>query len=185
MKMRLRAAAVLTIALGMLTAQPAAAAIDVAVSVSPITGVVNRPVDVLVRTFLPINEENIDLPRPSLAYAVPSGLWDVLYPFDYPFDMIAKSPTGEELQIELVRDGADGSLWRGSFTPTVPGEWSVVMRNFPTYAPIRLTVSAAAAIDSPGVNWALPITALMLGLLGGVLLARVTGRTVSRDIPRP
>ena len=180
MKMRVRAAVVMSITFGVLTAQPIAAAMDVAVSVSPTTGVVNRPVDVLVRTFLPINENEIDLPRPSLAYAVPSGLWDVLYPFD----VIAKSPTGDEVQIEMVRDGADASLWRGSFTPTIPGEWSVVMRNFPTYAPIRLTVSAAAAIDSPGVNWALPLAALMLGLLCGLLLARVAGRPASSDIPQ-
>jgi hypothetical protein len=183
MKMRVRAA-VLAIVVGALTAQPAAAAIDVAVSVSPTAGVVNSPVDVLVRTFLPINLDAIDLPRPSLAYPAASGLWDVLYPFDYPFDVIAQSPTGEDIEIEMVRDGADASLWRGSFTPTVPGEWSVVMRNFPTYAPIGLTVSAAAALDPPDVNWALPLAALVLGLLGGLMLAPVAGRAVSRDIGR-
>lgn len=185
MSKRLKAAAVLSIALGVLTAQPMAAAIDVAVSVSPTAGVVNSPVDVLVRTFVPVNQNEIDLPRPSLAYPVPSGVWDVLYPVDYPFEVIARSPTGDEVQIALVRDGGDASLWRGSFTPTVPGEWWIVMVNFPTYAPIRLTVLAAATIDLPGVNWALPVAALMLGLLGGVLLARVAGRTVSRVIPRP
>ena len=182
--MRLQPAIVLALAASVLTAQPAAAAIDVAVSVSPTAGVVNSPIDVLVRTFLPVSENEIDLPRPSLGYAVRSGLWDVLYPFDYPFDVVARSPTGEELKIELVRDTADASLWRGSFTPTIPGEWSVVMRNFPNYAPIRLTVSAGAPSASPGEDWALPVGALILGLFGGALIARATGLSVSRDTRR-
>lgn len=178
--MRQRTALVLAMAAAALAAQPIAAALEVAVSVSPATGIVDRPVEVLVRTFIPVGGDAIDLPPPSLAYPAPSGRWNVLYPtIDYPFDVIARSPTGEELKIELVRDGSDASLWRGSFIPTVPGEWSIVMRNFPTYPPTRLTV--AASEPSSGI-WAIAIAALLLGLVGGLLLGRAMRRSTQHDV---
>lgn len=180
--MRTRTALLLGLAAAVLTAQPIAAALEVAVSVSPTTGIVGRPVEVLVRTFIPVGGDAIDLPPPSLAYPAPSGLWNVLYPIDYPFDVTARSPTGEELKIELVRDGSDASLWRGSFTPTIPGEWSVVMRNFPTLAPTRLTV---AAEETSSGMWGIAIAALLLGLVGGLLLGRGMRRSSSDDIRQP
>ena len=178
MKHRLPAALALGIAVAAVTALPGAAALEIAVSVSPATGIVDHPVEVLVRTFVPIGGDAIDLPAPSLGYPAPSGLWNVLYPVDYPFDVIARSPTGEELKIDLARDGSDASLWRGSFTPTMPGQWSIVMRNFPTYAPIRLDVAA----DDPNSNtWLIAIAALLGGLAGGLLLGRAMRRSPSSD----
>ncbi len=179
MKLRLRTAFVVAMVAGGLAAQPITAAVEVAVSVSPATGIVDRPVEVLVRTFIPIGRDGIDLPPPSLAYPAPSGLWNVLYPIDYPFDVIAQSPTGEELKVELVRDATDASLWRGSFTPTIPGEWSIVLRNFPTQAATRIIV--AAAQESGTGIWGVAIAALLLGLVGGLLLGRAVRRSSSRD----
>lgn len=171
----------LAITLAAITVRPGAAALEVAVSVSPANGVVGSPVEVLVRTFAPIGMDGIDLPLPSSAYPAPSGLWNVLYPFDYPFDVIARSPAGEEVEIDLVRDGSDASLWRGSFTPTMPGKWSVVMRNFPSYAPIRLEVAASEPSFST-----LPIVlaALLGGLVVGLLVGRAIRRSPASDIGR-
>jgi hypothetical protein len=173
MKLRLRTALTLAIAVAALVAQPSAAAMDIAVSVSPSTGIVDRPVEVLVRTFAPVGGDAIDLPRPSQAYPTPSGLWDVLYPVDYPFDVVARSPTGEEVKVALVRDDADASLWRGTFTPTAPGAWSIVMRNFPALSPTPLNVAAG---ESTFGEWGIAIAGLMLGFVGGLVLARAMRR---------
>lgn len=157
-----------------MSARPGAAALEIAVSVSPATGIVGHPVEVLVRTFVPVNGDAIDLPPPSMGYPAPSGQWNVLYPIDYPFDVVARSPTGDELTINLARDNTDASLWRGSFTPTVAGQWSIVMRNFPTYAPIQLDV----AVDVPNAGgWLIAIAALAIGLAGGFLVGRVLRRS--------
>jgi hypothetical protein len=166
-------------ALAVITVGPSAAALEVAVSVSPVSGVVGDPVEVLVRTFAPIGRGGIDLPLPSVAYPAPSGLWDVLYPVDYPFDVIARSPAGDEVQINLVRDVVDASLWRGSFTPTIPGQWLIVMRNFPTYAPIPLDVAASEQTSS---TLPLAIGALLGGLALGLLLGRAIRRSPTGEI---
>jgi hypothetical protein len=179
MKRALATALALGMAVAVATARPGAAAMEVAVSLSPATGIVGRPVEVLVRTFVPIGGDAVDLPPPSLGYPAPSGQWNVLYPIDYPFDVIARSPTGEEEKIDLSRDGSDASLWRGSFTPTVPGQWSIVMRNFPTYPPIRLDVAA----DTPNSStWLIAITALLGGLAAGVILGHLLKRSRSPGI---
>src|SRR5258708_26795322 len=107
MNRRLSTALALGIAVAAVTARPSAAGLEVAVSVSPGTGVVGGPVEVLVRTFAPIDRGAVDLPVPSVAYAAPSGLWNVLYPVDYPFDVVARSPDGDELQVNLARDQLD------------------------------------------------------------------------------
>lgn len=181
MKPRLATALALGIAVAAVTARPSAAALEVTVSVSPANGIVGRPVEVLVRTFVLIGGDAIDLPPPSLGYPAPSGLWDILYPVDYAFDVIARSPAGAEMQINLARDGSDASLWRGSFTPTMPGQWSIVLRNFPTYVPIRLDV---AADDRNSSTWPIAIAAFLGGLAGGLFLGRVMRRSPSTHIPR-
>ena len=152
-------------------AGPSAAALEIAVSVSPARGMVGRPVEVLVRTFVPIGVQDVDLPRPSLAYPASSGLWNILYPVsDYPFDVVARPPSGDEIEVDLVRDPSDGSLWRGTFPPTAAGIWSIVARNFPTYAPTMFEVAAdEASIGS----WTNAVAFLLLGIGGGWVLARV------------
>jgi hypothetical protein len=170
MMQRLLAAAIGALASVALAAGPSAAAMDITVSVSPGTGVVGRPVEVLVRTFVPIEANGLDLPVPSLGYPTQSGLWEVLYPFpDYPFDIVAKSPAGAEVQVILVRDGSDASLWRGAFTPTVTGQWSIVVKNFPKSEPTRLEVTSG---DSSVSSWVIAVAALLLGLGGGLLAER-------------
>jgi hypothetical protein len=167
---RLFAAAIGALAFAVLAVGPSAAAMDITVSVSPATGVVGRPVEVLIRTFVPVEANGLDLPAPSLGYPSQSGLWDVLYPFpDYPFDIVAQAPTGEEVQVTLVRDGSDASLWRGAFTPTVTGQWSIVVKNFPKSEPTRLEVTSG---DSSASSWAIAVAAVLVGLGAGLLAER-------------
>lgn len=180
MRNRLPRAVAFAVLAAAFIADPSAAALEIAVSVSPPSATVGRPVEVLVRTFIPIGGEGIDLPPPSLAYPAASGLWNVLYPVaDYPFDVVARPPTGDEIEVDLVRDPSDASLWRGAFTPTAVGTWSIVIRNFPTYAPTTFEVAA----DEPSLGaWTIPVAFLLLGIAGGWVLARVRRRASSRDI---
>lgn len=171
---QLSAALVLAMTAATVRAQPVGAALEIAVSVSPAEGMVGRPLEVLVRTFVPVGAGDLGLPRPSLRYPAASGLWNVLYPIDdYPFDVVATSAAGVDVQIVLTRDPADASLWRGSFTPSTAGEWSIVMRNFPTIAPIRVIVAEGeATLD----GWAFAIGALLACMVGGF----VVGQTIRR-----
>jgi hypothetical protein len=159
---------------GVLATKSAVAAVEVAVSVSPSEGIVDRPVEVLVRTFVPIGAGDLDLPIPSVPYPAASGLWSVLYPIaDYPFDVVANSPAGANLQIALTRDSEDASLWRGTFTPRSSGEWTIVVRNFPTLEPIPIRVVE----DAPSPPTAIVgVAALLAAFLGGVVLGWVTRR---------
>ena len=157
-----------------LATQSAVAAVEVAVSVSPSEGIVGRPVEVLVRTFAPIAAGDLQLPVPSVRYPAASGLWNVLFPIaDYPFDVVATPPTGARMQVTLARDPEDASVWRGSFIPPTSGDWTIVLRNFPTLEPIAIRVVDDAS--SPPVAM-VGVAALLAGLLAGVVLGRVMRR---------
>jgi hypothetical protein len=183
MTKRLPLAVVLALSVATLAAGPSAAALEIAVSVSPPNGTVGSPVEVLVRTFIPIGADGVDLPPPSFAYPGASGLWNVLYPVsDYPFDVVARSPAGEEVEVDLVRDPSDGSLWRGAFIPSAPGAWSIMVRNFPTHPPTTIEV---AADTSNLASWTMAVAFLLLGVGGGLVLARVIRRRSSRDSHQP
>ena len=152
------------------------AALSVVVSVSPAEGVVGRPIEVLLRTFVPIGEGETDLPPSTLAYPAASGLWDVLYPVaDYPFDVVAQGEDGTAVSITLVRDISDASLWRGTFTPTSSGAWKISVQNF-------LVAPGATAQLSVRAPETVPIEAIVggAGLLGGLVLGLVLGRRGAR-----
>jgi hypothetical protein len=155
--------------------QMVVAAMEVAVSVSPSEGIVGRPVEVLVRTFIPMGAgDDLQLPVPSLRYPAASGHWNVLYPIaDYPFDVVANSPSGVRVQVALTRDPQDASLWRGSFIPSSSGEWTIVMRNFPTLEPIPIRVVEDGTSPPAAM---VGVAALLTALLVGVVLGRVTRR---------
>ena len=124
------------------------------------------PVEVLVRTFVPIGSDGLSLPQPSMAYPAASGLW-VLCPIaDYPFDVVATATPGGSVPVVLGRESGDGSLWRGSFTPTSTGEWTIVLRNFPTTEPTRIAVVESA--PEPTALW-IALIAVVVGLIGFAL----------------
>jgi hypothetical protein len=155
--------------------QDTKAALDITIDVSPAQATVGQPVEVLLRTYLPIRQGDLDLPTPSLEYPVSSGLWDVLYPFpDYPFKIDITSPSGEVSELTLTRDAVDASLWRGSFTPSSPGDWTVALTNTPNLEPTRVSVSAQPGLlmSEPATIVALIATALVGFVLGGALVRR-------------
>lgn len=157
------------------------AAMTVAVSVSPPEGVVGRPVEVLLRTFAPVGEGVAALPVPSLPYPAASGLWNVLYPIaDYPFDVMATSEDGTRMAVLLSRDRSDATVWRGTFTPTESGDWTVVVRNFPTGEPgASARVSVAPSQDAPP-----PLVVALVSLLTGILLGLLLGRVALSRVRR-
>ncbi|HEY7935966.1 MAG TPA: hypothetical protein VID26_02445 [Candidatus Limnocylindrales bacterium] len=171
-----------------LSAGPTLAAVDVAVAVSPSQGTIGQPVEVLLRTFVPEPIGDTSLPIPSLAYPVASGLWNVLYPVaDYPFDVLARADDGTSIAVSLTRDPSDATLWRGTFTPTASGSWTVSVRNFPAGtlgASARLVVTSGDAV--PAV-WLVGAATLLIGMLVGLFLGRRgigRWRRVTRRQPR-
>jgi hypothetical protein len=151
-------------------AQPARASLDIVVSVSPLEVQVGQAVEVQVRTFLPFDEKDLHLPvaRPA-AYPAASGLWDILYPVEYPFDVDATADGVASIPVTLHRDGADATLWRGTFTPTSAGTWTVRMNNWQDRT-ATVGVSALAAGSFPGGT--AMAAALIAGLVIGVALGR-------------
>jgi hypothetical protein len=166
--LRVRAAFVVATICIAITAGPSLAALEIAMSVSPAQGVAGGPMEVLVRTFTPIRAGDIQLPTPSVAYPAPSGLWNVLYPFpDFGFAVIALSPTGKEVTVDLVLDPGDASLWRGAFIPDEAGQWTIQLRNSAT-PPLRVTVTSRGDANP----WIVGLIGLLAGLLVGLVLGR-------------
>ena len=170
-------ALVAALALGLggvvMSAGPVSGALEIVVAVSPAEGVVGRPIEVLVRTFVPIGEGESDLPIPSFAYPAPSGLWNVLFPVaDYPFDVTASTEDGTAIPLTLARDPSDATLWRGTFTPTTSGLWTISVRNFGTASP-----GASARVPVvPGETVPLAAVIGVVGLAIGLMLGRIVGR---------
>jgi hypothetical protein len=147
---------------------PALGAMEIAVSVSPAEGVVGRPVEVLVRTFVPFGRDAIDLPVPSVPYPAPSGFWNVLYPVaDYPFDLAAVAEDGTTVAVFISRDPADATLWRGTFTPPKDGMWTISLRQFGVSARLRV-----APGDAVPVTVVVGVAALVAGVVFGLAVAR-------------
>ena len=170
---RLVAAVLLAVVVATFSAGPASAALGVVVAVSPAEGIVGRPIEVLLRTFVPIGEGEADLPVSTLAYPSASGLWSLLYPVaDYPFDVVAQAEDGTAMPISLVRDTGDATLWRGLFTPTTSGVWSISVRNFSAAEPGASARVSVVAGDTVPVNTLIGLAGLMAGVLVGLFLGR-------------
>jgi hypothetical protein len=166
------------------TATAARAAGDIAVAVSPTSAIVGQPVEVLVRTFLPIDQRDLTLPveSPLEPYPVPSGVWNVLYPWpDYPFDVVARHPDGTEIQLPLVRDPADATVWRGTVSLPKAGAWTIWVRNF-QHKELGSTAAVTVVSGSPttvagSIEGASAVfIAALFGLLGGFVVGGVWRR---------
>src|SRR3989304_2693024 len=100
--MERRAVRAALVAVGMLAgtlalAPVARAAFEVVVSASPADVLVGQPLEVIIRTFVPVQRDILDVADPREPYPGPSGLWNVLYPIeDYPFDVVAAPEEGSE-----------------------------------------------------------------------------------------
>ena len=162
----------------MAMASAVSAAGEVVVSASPATVRIGEPVEVLVRTFIPIDRSGaLPLPDPRSPYPGASGFYDVLYPWDdYPFDVVARHEDRTELPVVVARDASDSTLWRGTVALPKAGGWTIWVRNFQHQEPgSTAMVTAQDATASLGAGPAAAIGAL-LGLLAGVLVGRSTSR---------
>jgi hypothetical protein len=178
------------------------AAGNVVVAISPTRASVGDRVEVLIRTFLPfkVADLGIDVPEPSgLRYPAPSGYWSVLFPWaDYPFKVVASGPTGEQV-VEVSRDLDDATLFRGTFEPDAPGQWTVGVTNFDASVPgsrTTLSVEGVATtrapaqltppVDRPAVtsDWNLLLVLLAGGALGAAAAIGVAAALRSRSRTR-
>ncbi|HEV8490063.1 MAG TPA: hypothetical protein VGQ58_09785 [Candidatus Limnocylindrales bacterium] len=146
----------------------ARAAGEVVVSTSPSQVPVGEPVEVLIRTFMPIAREGVlAMPDPGAAYPGPSGFYNVLYPWpDYPFDVIAEHEDGTDAAVTVARDPSDPTLWRGVTRLPKAGTWTIWVRNYPTKGPGSTTVVSAQAGSAPSID-ARP--AALIGALAGLV----------------
>lgn len=146
------------------------AAFEVVVSASPSEVRVGQPLEVLIRTFVPVQRDILDVADPREPYPGPSGLWNVLYPMeDYPFNVVAEHDDGSDVPLTVVRDPSDSTLWRGIVTLPKPGTWTIRVRNFPASAP-GATTAVQVEAGTPVLTEAGQAAAvgLVLGLLAGV-----------------
>jgi len=170
------------------------AAGEVVVAVSPSEVEVGEPVEILLRTFVPIERQGT-LPRSSVRepYPAPSGFWNVLMPWDeYAFDVVAQHDGDADVAIQLARDPSDSTLWRGSVSLPSAGTWTVWVRNFPGKEPgstttvtVRPGGSGATASPPPNATTTgqasieagpAALIAALAGLVVGVLVARAWRR---------
>lgn len=178
------------LAVALATASVARAAGEVVVAVSPSAVGVGEPVEVLLRTFVPIQREGV-LPgtSPREPYPAPSGFWNLLYPWDdYPFDVVAQHEGDADIQVRLARDPSDSTLWRGTVTLPSAGTWTIWVRNFPgkesgstTTVRVRPGGSAATESSPPGNGTMTSPASIEAGpaALVGALVGIVVGALVA------
>jgi hypothetical protein len=169
------------LAVTLVTAPAARAAGEVVISASPSEVPVGQPLEILLRTFVPIPREGtLTMPDPIEPYPAPSGLYNVLYPWgDYPFDVVAEHEDGTEVQVAVVRDPSDSTLWRGITSLPKAGPWIISVRNFPKTEPgstIVVTAQPARSTDDPIEAGPPALIGVLFGLIGGFVLAAVVSR---------
>jgi hypothetical protein len=174
------------------------AAGEVVVAVSPSEVGVGEPVEVLLRTFVPIQREGV-LPgtSPREPFPAPSGFWNLLYPWDdYPFDVVAQHEGDSDVPVSLARDASDSTLWRGFVSLPKAGTWTIWVRNFPgkepgstttvtvrpggsdasTSPPINATTTGPASIEAGPAA----LLGVLVGLVGGALFVLAWRRRSTR-----
>jgi hypothetical protein len=167
------------------------AAGEVVVTVSPSQADVGERIEVLVRTFWVVDRSDLSLPleSPIPPHPVASGVWNILYSWsDYPFDVVAQHEGDADVAVQLARDPADSTLWRGTVSLPSPGTWTIWVRNFSAKEPgstatmtVRSSGSTASKSPAPSTNAATGrvtpadvapavLAAALAGLVVGVVL---------------
>lgn len=89
--------------------------------------------------------------------------------------LIGVSPTGSNLRVPLTRKGAD--RFGGSFTPSVPGTWSLAVAS-EAAGTANATSSFSLAVDEPGASNAVAaaLIAFAIGSIGVGIWLIAAGR---------
>lgn len=155
------------------------AAMWAVLTLSPERPGVGEPAEVLIRTFGtygPTAVGSIDHDGPIPA---PSDSVLVLWGTEYPFQLLAVGAAGERIDIEVHRDSADASLYRGVVAFPSPGEWTLRLPQFPgpDDAPgIRLAVTVADRAPPTGEDGIGLALAAILGVVAGAGAVMATRR---------
>ena len=182
MKRSLAAYLLALLAVASIPRPPAAAAMEVAVSVSPAEGLVGHQIEVLLRTA-PFDEGVVRCRSPTLPYPAASGIRNILFPFpDYPFDVVARAEDGTTIAVPLARDPNDATLWRGTFSPTKSGVWTIAVRTYPAGHPGTSAQASVAAGEIDPFMVFVGAAALSIGVAVGLFLGR---RQRNRDATPP
>jgi hypothetical protein len=148
----------LTLTVWLMAAPDTSASGEVVLTVSPLAPTVGEPVEILLRTFVPVEQADwtIGLPTsPERSFPAASGVWDVLYPWpDYPFDVVAQHNDSPDIPVRLSRDNADATLWRGEVTFPASGSWTIWVRNYVCDHPgatatVTVRTGTAADLNTP------------------------------------
>ena len=154
------------------------AAMWAVLTLSPERPAAGEPAEVLIRTFGtygPAAVGSIDHDGPIPA---PSDSVLVLWGTEYPFQVLAVGAAGERIDIEVHRDPADASLYRGVVAFSSPGEWTLRLPQFPgpDDAPgIRLAVTVVDRASPTGgdrIGLALAATLGVVAGAGAVVVMR-------------
>jgi hypothetical protein len=157
---------------------------EIVLTTSPPESQVGQPVEVLLRTFVPYPTTGLASPHPQ--YPGAPGILDVLYPWDdYPFVVRAET-AGVTVPIPLTRDVQDSTLWRGFWTPTKVGTWTIRSYNFGEGHPgastsVRVTEAAPLGVADGGLTAGVASLGIAGGLLLGFLIARLPRLAAGRS----
>jgi hypothetical protein len=157
---------------------------EIVLTISPPESQVGQPVEVLLRTFVPYSATTLGLASPHPDYPGAPGILDVLYPWDdYPF-VVRAEIAGETVPIVLTRDVQDSTLWRGFWTPTKVGTWTIRSYNFGeghpgTSTSVRVTEAASLGATDGGLTAGVA----SLGVAGGSA-SRIPYRPIAEGVGR-
>jgi hypothetical protein len=192
MSPRARVGALLVFAFGAVAMFPAGVkgAMNVVVTASPAHAAVDQPVEVLIRTFLPLagSDLSLDVGATRTPFPAPSGYWSLLYAFsdDYPFKVEARGPGGESVSVIVARDPSDASLYRGIARLSSAGRWRVQLLNYSGDAPgtwaevdVQPALAVPAASAAPNGQWSeqAAVAVSLLAGLAGLAFGFIAGRT--------
>jgi hypothetical protein len=164
------------------TVDRAAAAMWAVLTVSPERPAVGEPAEVLIRTFGTYGPAAVGSLEHDGPIPAPSGSVLVLWGAEYPFQVLAVGAAGERIDIEVHRDPADASLYRGVVAFPSPGDWTLRLPQFPgpDDAPgIRLAVTVAERAPPTGEDRIGLVLAATLGVVAGAGAVVVMRRRAS------
>ena len=166
------------------TVDRTSAAMWAVLTLSPERPAVGEPAEVLIRTFGTYGPAAVGSIEHDGPIPAPSDSVLVLWGVEYPFQVLAVGAAGERIDVEVHRDPADASLYRGVVAFPSPGEWTLRLPQYPgpDDAPgIRLAVTVADRAPPTGDDRIGLALAATLGVVSGATaVVAMRRRTTAR-----